>query len=199
MANTSAIWQQAAHTTYQLSSPSCSTRAIQKSLTLNEKYLRVFWEKSQENEPLVEKWQDRKSKRTRQKKTREEIGKGNQMTALRFQTGGWHQTSRPPSGVRERERERERERGRVINVQDNKDTYMRSPIKRHQYFSELTNHQAEVYINLQKLIQFLWPVSKRIPHVWADTLCTFWWCCLHCTRSKSIRRHQTVNIITWVT
>ena len=35
MANTSAIWQQAAHTTDQLSSPSCSTRAIQKSLTLN--------------------------------------------------------------------------------------------------------------------------------------------------------------------
>ena len=31
MANTSAIWQQAAHTTYQPSSPSCSTRAIQKS------------------------------------------------------------------------------------------------------------------------------------------------------------------------
>ena len=54
MANTSAIWQQAAHTTYQLSSPSCSTRAIQKSLTLNEKYLRVFWrEKSQENGPLA--------------------------------------------------------------------------------------------------------------------------------------------------
>ncbi|MCB4752485.1 MAG: hypothetical protein LGB03_06435, partial [Sulfurovum sp.] len=45
MANTSAIWQQAAHTTYQLSSPSCSTRAIQKSLTLNEKYLRVFRKK----------------------------------------------------------------------------------------------------------------------------------------------------------
>ena len=45
MADTSAIWQQAAHTTYQLSSPSCSTRAIQKSLTLNEKYLRVFWKK----------------------------------------------------------------------------------------------------------------------------------------------------------
>ena len=41
MANTSAIWQQAAHTTYQLLSPSCSTRAIQKSLTRN--YLRVFW------------------------------------------------------------------------------------------------------------------------------------------------------------
>ena len=45
MANTSAIWQQAAHTTYQLSSPSCSTRAIQKSLTLNKNCLRVFWKK----------------------------------------------------------------------------------------------------------------------------------------------------------
>ena len=45
MANTSAIRQQATHTTYQLSSPSCSTRAIQKSLTLNEKYFRVFWKK----------------------------------------------------------------------------------------------------------------------------------------------------------
>ena len=45
MANISAIWQQAAHTTYQLSPPSCSTRVIQKSLTLNKKYLRVFWKK----------------------------------------------------------------------------------------------------------------------------------------------------------
>ena len=31
-------------------------------------------------------------------KTREEIGKGNQMTALRFQTGGGHQTS--PASLR---------------------------------------------------------------------------------------------------
>ena len=45
MANTSAIWQQAAHPTDQLSSPSCPTRAIQKSLTRNEIYLRVFWGK----------------------------------------------------------------------------------------------------------------------------------------------------------
>ena len=111
MTNTSAIWQQAAHTTYQISSPSCSTRTIQKSLTLNEKYL-IFLEKK-ENAPLAEKWQDRKGKRTRQKnnnnKTREEIGRGNQMTALTFQTGGRHQTSSPPFGARERERERERE------------------------------------------------------------------------------------------
>ena len=53
MANTSALWQQAAHTTYQLSSSRCSARAIQKSLTLNEKYL-CFLEKSQENGPLAE-------------------------------------------------------------------------------------------------------------------------------------------------
>ena len=81
MANTSAIWQQAAHTTYQLSSPSCSTRAIHKSLTLNKKYLRVLLEKSQENGSLAEKWQDEKGRRPRQKKTREEIRKGNQMTS----------------------------------------------------------------------------------------------------------------------
>ena len=67
MANTSAIWQQAAPTTYQLSSPSCSTRAIQKRLTLNEKKL-SFLEKGQENGPLAEKLQDRKSKRTRKRK-----------------------------------------------------------------------------------------------------------------------------------
>ena len=41
-ANTSAIWQQAVHTTYLLSSPNCSIRAIQKSLTL-KKCLRIFW------------------------------------------------------------------------------------------------------------------------------------------------------------
>ena len=51
--NTRATWQQAAHTTHQLSSPSCPTRAIQKSLTFNEKYL-SFLEKSQENVPLAD-------------------------------------------------------------------------------------------------------------------------------------------------
>ena len=39
------------------------------------------------------------SNRTRQKKTREIIVKWNQMTALRFQTGGRHQTS--PTALRE--------------------------------------------------------------------------------------------------
>ena len=37
-ANTSAIWQHAVHTTDELTSPSCWTGVIQKSLPLNEKY-----------------------------------------------------------------------------------------------------------------------------------------------------------------
>ena len=45
MANTSAIWQRTAYTTYQLSSPSCSTGAIARGLTPN-KNLRGFWKKS---------------------------------------------------------------------------------------------------------------------------------------------------------
>ena len=74
-------WQQAAHTTSQLSSPSSSTRAmqkkahltknmlytpltnynctsrgIQKSPSLEEKYWIIFWRKKcQENVPLAEK------------------------------------------------------------------------------------------------------------------------------------------------
>ena len=44
MANTSAIWQRAAHTTYQLSSPSCSTGVISRGLTPN-KNLRFVLEK----------------------------------------------------------------------------------------------------------------------------------------------------------
>ena len=49
MANTSAIWQKAAHTIYQLSSPSCSTGAISRGLTPNE-ICKVFG-KSHKNGP----------------------------------------------------------------------------------------------------------------------------------------------------
>ena len=42
-ANTSAIWQRAAHTTYQPSSPSCSTGVISRGLTPNKKL--IFLEK----------------------------------------------------------------------------------------------------------------------------------------------------------
>ena len=67
MANTSAIWQQTAHTTYQLLSPRCSTRAIQKSLTLNKKYLRVLWKKKS-GEWTISRKLTRQSKRPGQKK-----------------------------------------------------------------------------------------------------------------------------------
>ena len=88
MASTSAIWQQTAHTSYQLLSPSRLTAAIQNNNNNNNKkqnktktnkhthtqknYLltKMFQnvqEKFQENGPLAEKLQDRKSKRTRQK------------------------------------------------------------------------------------------------------------------------------------
>ena len=78
MANTSAIWQQAAHTTYQLSSPRCSTRAIQKSLTLDENYLRVFWQKSGEW-TISRKMTRQKGQEAEAEKASEGIGKGNQM------------------------------------------------------------------------------------------------------------------------
>ena len=64
MTNTSAIWQQAAHITYQLSSLTAQQERYKKCL-------RVFWKKRQEkNGPLAEKWQDRKCKRTRQENKR---------------------------------------------------------------------------------------------------------------------------------
>ena len=48
---------------------------------------------SDENGPLAETEQDRKSSRIIDKRTREETGMGNQMTALRFQTGERYQTT----------------------------------------------------------------------------------------------------------
>ena len=91
-ANTSVIWQHAAHTTDQLSSPNCWTGAIQKSLSLNEKYWRIFLKK------FRRKGQQAENDKTERvtglgRRTREELAKWNQMTALRFQTGGRHQTS----------------------------------------------------------------------------------------------------------
>ena len=101
MANTSAIWQQVAHTTYQLSSLRCSARNIQKSLTHNKTTSRVFWKKSQENGPLAEIWQDRKSKRTRQEKTREDKTghvQGGHWQTGHVQGGHWHRQNRTCPG-----------------------------------------------------------------------------------------------------
>ena len=93
-ANTSAIWQHAAHTTDQLTSPSRWTGAIQKSLSLHEKYWRILWKKFRKMD-----WQAEKVMTERVtglgRRTREKMAKWNQMTALRFQTGGDNRHPRP--------------------------------------------------------------------------------------------------------
>ena len=67
MTNTSTIWQQPAHTTYRLSSPSCLARATQKSLTLHESCLKFSGEKSGE-------WTtSKKVTKLKEKKTKSEI------------------------------------------------------------------------------------------------------------------------------
>ena len=68
----------AASCTYQLSSPSCSTRAIQKSRILNKKYWSFL-----ENRRM-DHLRFQREGRQEKKNTRDEIEKGNQMTALRF-------------------------------------------------------------------------------------------------------------------
>ena len=93
-------------THHLLSSPSCSTRAIQnKHIILNEKCWESSGENFQGNGPLAE--QNDKTKRLRElgiKTVREEIGKGNQITALGLHhTGAGHQTSDIP-GLPLRER-----------------------------------------------------------------------------------------------
>ena len=93
MANSSATWQQAAHTTYQLSSPSCSTRAIQKKPNPYQNMFKSFLEKKLGEWIISRKMTRQKEQEDQAEKTREETGKGNQMTALRFQTGERHQSS----------------------------------------------------------------------------------------------------------
>ena len=68
-----------------------------KSLSLNETYWRIFWKK------FRRKGQQAENDKTERvtglgRRTREERAKWNQMTALRFQTGGRHQTS--PASLR---------------------------------------------------------------------------------------------------
>ena len=85
-ASTCTVWLHAAHTTDQLSSSSCWTGVIQKSLSLNEKYWRIFLKKFRRKDQQAE--EDKIERVTGLgRRTREEIAKWNQMTALRFQTG----------------------------------------------------------------------------------------------------------------
>ena len=78
-------WQQVAHTTYQLSSPSCLTRARQKSLTLNEKYLRVFWKKKAEEWTISRKMTRQKEQEDlaeKQNKRGDRKGKSNDSSEI---------------------------------------------------------------------------------------------------------------------
>ena len=68
---------------------------LKPSSQLSMKGIWEFSQKSQANGPLAEKWGDGKSKRIGQKTL-----KGNQMTALRFQTGWWKRTNRQNGSCR---------------------------------------------------------------------------------------------------
>lgn len=97
MSNSCAIRQQVAYSIYQVSSSSCPTRAFRKASFFMKNIGEFSGEKWQNSRPPVEKKKEKKtkSKRTRQKNKRVET-KENQMTAMRFQTGGSHQTSPAP-------------------------------------------------------------------------------------------------------
>jgi len=69
MANSSAIGQQAAHTTTNYHLLAAQQEPYKKS-NWSRKMFGSFGEKSPKNGPLAEKWQDRKSRRTREKKKR---------------------------------------------------------------------------------------------------------------------------------
>ena len=71
--------------------------SYKKSLSLNEKYWRIFLKKFRR---MVQQTKKDKTRRVTGlgRRTREEIAKWNQMTALRFQTGRRHQTS--PASLR---------------------------------------------------------------------------------------------------
>ena len=112
MANTTAVWQHAAHATDQLSSPSCYTTAIptekkeKRAHFLTKNTEESSGERNQENGPVGRKKKRRKTERAMRvsRRTGVETVKWNQMTALRFQTGGRHQIS--PSSLQGIERRR---------------------------------------------------------------------------------------------
>ena len=109
MANTSAVRQQAAHTTYQLSSPSCSTGAIQKRKKKNRKKdktaLRKLFEnflgrkeKEKSREWTISRKMTRENRARglgRKKKKKSGDGKGESNTSLRFQTDSFSLLDKP--------------------------------------------------------------------------------------------------------
>ena len=74
-------------TYHQLTSPNCWTGAVQKSLSLNKKYWRIFWKMCRRKGQQAEK--DKAERVTGLgRRTREEIAQWNQMTALDSRQGG---------------------------------------------------------------------------------------------------------------
>ena len=94
IANTRAIRQQAAHTTFQLSYPRCSTGAYVLMNTGEFSGGKVRRMGHQQKKARAE------IATGKGRKIRDRTGKGNQMTALRFQTGGGGDIRHPslPSG-----------------------------------------------------------------------------------------------------
>ena len=73
MANTCAIQQRAAHTTYHHLR---AAQQEQKDLPLNEKHWRIIWGKSQEIGPLVHQQKNEEGQLDQvERRTREEMGK----------------------------------------------------------------------------------------------------------------------------
>jgi len=73
MANTSAIWQQSAHTTYQLSSLSCSTIPTQNDLIYKQKeFCREKIRKMDQKNDKTERERRQKNKRLRQRERNRE-------------------------------------------------------------------------------------------------------------------------------
>ena len=87
MANTRAIWQYTAHTTYQLFFLSRSTKAIPPKGNLLKKNVGNVFEKKSREWTISRKIKERA---LFFRKGKDETEKQNQMTTLRFQTGGKH-------------------------------------------------------------------------------------------------------------
>ena len=93
--------RQDGHTIYQVLSPSCSTTARQKSLSFNPKNIaKTFGEKNKHIGRMDHEQEEDNAEGPTElgTRTREEIGRGNQMAALGLQTGEGHQT--PPENPR---------------------------------------------------------------------------------------------------
>ena len=94
-ANTSAIWQHAAHTTDHLLLLAAKQEPFKTAYLLTKNIEDFSRKNNQENGPAGKK--KKRSSRTRQQNKRGDIVEWNQMTALRFLTGGERHLTSPAS------------------------------------------------------------------------------------------------------